>query len=471
MGKIGNFLKSTGIYFVGNILTKVIAFLLLPLYTKHISADGMGYYDLINSYLNIIVPVICIAIWAGILRFIFDFSDEENCYKVIYNAMLVFFGALVVYTVGVVILGFTTQIKYLPMIYFVGAATMLQNCYSNAARALRYNSIFALSGIIGSLVNCTSNIIMILVFKMEESSLFIALALGLFAQVIVMETKVKMLTHLKPRYFDKEMIAELIKYSAPLAVNSACYWFLSSYNRIGVSNILGLEANGIYAVAGKYTYVIGLVSNCFSMAMQELLYSLGNDKEDKEKTYNITANYYIKALMFGLVLLMPLVYFSFPILIKGESYQQAFGLIPLYLLATVFSIFATYLGDVFAAEKHTGSVFLSTIPAALVNVTLFHLLVGKLGIQAANISLMAGFLVMIIFRIRALGKYYKIRLDYKTIIFTTALFGVSFFVYLKCGAIANAVLFLVCGVLTLVAFRELLKPLISFVRSKLSKKS
>ncbi len=425
----------------------------------------MGYYDLANTYLNIIVPVICIAIWAGILRFIFDFNDEKGKYKVIFNAMLVFAGASAIYTLGTVVLGFTADIKMLVLIYIMGLFTMLQNCYAYAARGLGYNNIFALSGIVGGVVNGVSNIVMILVFHMNESSLFIALSLGLLAQVIVMETKVKMMKHFSLKLYDKQLMFTMVKYSAPLAFNSACYWFLSSYNRIGISNILGLDANGIYSIAGKYTYVLGLVSNCFTMAMQELLYSMGNDKTDKSKTYTIMANYYVKGLMYGLLLLMPVVYFSFPILI-GKDYQAAFSLIPLYLLATVYSIFCSFLGDIFAAEKQTWYVFTTTILPAIVNFGLFHLLVGTLGIQAANISLLCGFVVMTLCRVMGLRKSIKISLDIKSIVFTTVLFALSFWIYMTQGNLVNAVAFVVYLGLAVFAFRDVIKQGIQFLKSR-----
>ena len=49
MKDLWRFIKSSGIYFVGTVLTKLISFLLLPLYTSYISPADYGTYDFCSS--------------------------------------------------------------------------------------------------------------------------------------------------------------------------------------------------------------------------------------------------------------------------------------------------------------------------------------------------------------------------------------------------------------------------------------
>lgn len=455
MSKLSTFIKSSTIYLVGNILTKVIPFLLLPLYTNYISPVSMGYYDVSNSYMNIIVPIVSLSIWAAILRYCFDFEKTEDKYMVITNAMAVFVVSSAVYSIATFLIGRVYSIQYLFLIYLMGLAMILQNCYSNMARALGYNAVFAMSGVVGSFVNCGSNIMMILFLGMREESLFIALTLGLLTQVFIMEMKVQFLKHVEFKRIDPAFVKKMIRFTAPLALNSACFWFLSSYDKIGISQVLGLESSGIYAIAAKYTYVIGLLSDCFRMAMQELLFSLGKGGEEKKHFYTVSSNYCLKFLTYGLLLLISFVYFTFPVLI-GKNYSAAFSLIPLYLVATVGNVYCNFLGDIFATEKKTSAVFYSTIVAAVVNVSLFHLLVGTFQIQAANIALSAGFLVDIIVRLCILKKWYPICLDYKMLIFTGILFCISTYFYMTQGTMVNVVwTFCIC-VIIILAFRDFL---------------
>mgnify|MGYP005761705669 CR=1 FL=1 len=459
------FLKSSGIYFVGNVLTKLVSFFLLPLYTTHIPPNQSGYFDLSYSVLSVLVPIVFLEIWSAIMRYTFDYNDEEDQFKVLFNGMLIFIGSLIIFTIGAFTLGSFIQIDYLPYVFLYGVFTALQTCYSYIVRTYGYNITFAISGIIGSIINSLSNIIMILIFHMQITSLYLASIFGLFVQVIIMEWKMKVFSHFSFRLFDKNLIKQMIIFSLPLALNTACFWFLSGYNRVGISNLLGLDATGVYSIAAKFTYVIGLVSNCFSLAWQELVYSMGNRNEEKSKLYSVASNYYIKFLMFGLLLLLPLVQLVFPLFVKNQ-YMSAYSLIPLYLLATVASIYSGFLGNIFSAEKKNNIIFNSTIVAAIVNVSLFHILVSVLGIQAANIALFCGFFVNIIMRLLLLRQSVSIHLNYKMIIFTFTLFGVLFAIYMTNNYIINGISFVVIAVITLYSFRDLISLFINKVRKR-----
>lgn len=468
MSNANRFIKSSAVYFVGNVLTKVISFVLLPMFTIYISTEDMGYYDLSVSYLNILVPVIGMEVWSAFLRYMFDFENKEDKYRVIFNGMVIFSGSTVVYCLLFAVLGIVTDVRCLFLIFFYGWFTILQNIYSFVARGLGFNTTFAVSGIISSLVNSVSNIVMVIGLNMRLESLYIAYILGHIAQILILESKVKIFRHLSFKLLDKQLLVSMLKYSLPLSLNSAAFWFLSSYNKVGVANILGLENNGIYSVAGKFTAALTLISTCFSMAWQELVYSKGNET-DKSDFYTSASNYYIKFLMVGLLLLVPVVQVVFPFMVVGEGYKSAFEFIPLYLLATVASIYSNFLGNIFGAEKKTGVIMFSTLVAAVVNVAVLHLLIGTMGVQAANISLLCGFIVNIVVRIVLLNKTAKIRLDYKFIILSVLLFAGATVIYLKNNIwlnLAFAALVLIFGIFV---FRPFIRSGLKIVKSKLGK--
>jgi len=458
VSRASRFIKSSAIYFVGNILTKLISFFLLPLYTAKISTADMGYYNTSVNYLNILIPVVCLEIWSAIMRYMYDYTETESRYNSVYNGLAIFGGSLVVYTAIFVCLQAFASIQCLWLIYLYGLFTMLQNVYTYSTRGLGHNTTFAVSGLVGSLVNCLSNIFMILVLHMTLTSLYIAMILGLFTQCAIMESKVKLIGHAKGFHVDGGKVKNMMKFALPLALNSACFWFLSGYNTVAVTNTLGLEANGIYAVAGKFTTALSLVSTCFTLAWQELVFSMGNEKEDKSAFYTKASNYYIKFLYAGLLALVPFVKLIFPFMI-GKAYAASFPLVPLYLFATVASIYSNFLGNIFSAEKHTRIVFYSTLAAAAVNVALFHLLIHRIGTQAANIALLAGFLVNIVMRIVILRKSVAVKLDYTVIIGGTVLFAAAFYVYSTMGMAANAVCLAAVCALSLYVLRDLLKKL------------
>lgn len=469
MSSAKSFIKSSVVYFVGSVLTKVISFFLLPLYTNYLVSTDMGYYDLSVSYLNILMPVICMEIWSGIMRYMYDYDELKGKFKVVTNGITLFSVSLLLYTLIFVVLNTVKDVKSIWLIYLYGLFTMIQYVYTYIARTLGYSLIFSISGILGSLVNAVSNIIMIVGFGMRLESLYIAMILGLVVQIIILETKVKLIKNVSLKQLDSSMIGSMIRFSLPLSLNSACFWFLSSYNRIGISNILGLSMNGIYSVSGKFAVVMTLVSTCFTMAWQELVCSRGNE-ENKSEFYTTASNYYIQFLAIGTILFLPAIKTVFPFFI-GKDYQEAFNFIPLYLLGTSASIFSSFLGNIFSAEKNTSIIFTSTLVSALVNVSLLHLLIHIFGLQAANISLLCGFIVNIAIRIIIINKspLTYIKLNYKMLLVWSAFFCLAYIVYMTQPIWVNIIFAVLFFLFALYVFRDLIKQGLQFIKQKSNK--
>lgn len=467
MGNIKKFLKSTTVYFLGNVLTRIISFFLLPLYTKLIATNDMGYFDYSTSLLNIIIPVVCLEIWAAIMRFMFDYFNKNEKYKVIFNGLVIFSISLVLYCSIFFVLGLTHQFDKLLYIFIYGMLMMLQMIYTYVVRGLGFNTIFAISGIISSLVNSISNIILMVCFGMRLDSLFVAVILSLLVQIVILEFKCKLLTNLKWTYFDFALIKEMIKFSLPLSINSASYWILSNYNRVAIKNILGLSANGIFSIASRFVTVLALVSTCLSLAWQELVFSKGNET-NKSDFYNKASSYYLKFLCIALLMLIPAVKLVFPFLVDIQ-YQNAFSLIPINLLACCASIYAAFLGDIFGAEKKNNIVMYSTLAAAVVNIVVVHLLIGKIGLQAANIASFLGFALNIFIRILLLNKNIKLKIDVKFILLTAILFIVSCYVYLNLSNWGNLLFAFAIFVLSIFTFKDLYMSIINFISRKFKK--
>ena len=60
-----------------------------------------------------------------------------------------------------------------------------------------------------------------------------------------------------------------MKYSLPLLPNAVCWWLLGSSSRLFIDHFLGLEANGIFAVAMKFSTILETFSVIVYQAWQE----------------------------------------------------------------------------------------------------------------------------------------------------------------------------------------------------------
>ena len=90
MNNIKSFAKSSAIFFIGNVLSKLTIFLLLPLCTRTIPPDDYGYYDLSITYIAIAIYILFFEIWTTILRFMYDSDDEKQKNKAVLSGFAIF---------------------------------------------------------------------------------------------------------------------------------------------------------------------------------------------------------------------------------------------------------------------------------------------------------------------------------------------------------------------------------------------
>ncbi|SHF32082.1 lipopolysaccharide biosynthesis protein [Lactonifactor longoviformis] len=470
MKELIRFLKASGIYFIGTVLIKLVSFLMLPIYTKYISPEDMGTYDLASAYITFLCSVLYLDIWAGIMRFMFEHDTREKKKKPINSGFAIFLLSTAVYTAIIIGVGCVAHIPYLFYIYLFGLLMNTQILFGYLARGFGKNVLYASSGLIGTLVTTVSNIILIVVFKMNYSAMFISGCIGYMVNIAIVGYGIRAHELISVKKFDYGIFKQMFRFSIPLCMNSVAYWFLTSYNRVAISNILGKEANGLYAVATRFGSVINLFTSCFNMAWQEISYSKeATSDSDNSNFYSVAINSFIQFLGMGLILLVPVVFFVFPIMID-DSYNEAKNMVPIYLLATIASSTSSFLGNIFSAIKKNDILFFTTVVGSIVNVICVHLLLPVLGVQGASIALFLGFLINVIIRIRILSKEIRVKMDMRFIgMFTILTAGVTF-VYIKLSYIGNLVAFAVGVFATIYVFRDVIGKVYLQIKVKLRKK-
>lgn len=239
------FLKSSGIYFIGNVLIKAIAFFMLPIYTKYINPTDYGTYDVAIAYITFFCSVLYLDIWSGIMRYMFDFKNEKDKYKPIYTGGIIFIISSIIYMVLLFIIGSFIDVKYLFYIALYGFTMNLQNLFSYIARGLGRNLLYVLSGIVGSVVTVTLNIVLIVYIKMDYSALYISSIFGFLSSCLMIAIGCRIFRLDFYKFWDKKLFRSLVMFSLPLCLNSVAYWFLTSYNKVVISQSLTKADNGL----------------------------------------------------------------------------------------------------------------------------------------------------------------------------------------------------------------------------------
>lgn len=454
--------KSTGTYFFGSVLSKIIVFFMLPLYTAYIPAADMGYYDSSVAVVTFFSSVLFLDIGVGILRFMFEKKQEAEQKKAIYSGLTIFVSSLSLYTIVALIGYFLLSFQYFVFIVLYGFFMSLNTVYGFITRGYGANVLYAISGIVSTVVNVGCNLIFILALGWDYKSLYLSFIISMIVHIIILEFKCKLIANFSIKHFDKELFKKMFMFALPLCLNSVAFWLLNSSNRLIVATVLGPEFNGYLAIAMRFTSILYLVAKCFDLAWQELAFSKEN------KLNQATGNYYSKAfdlylrvLMVGLLLLIPSINLWLTIYPKfiDQSYADSIILIPLALTGTIMAIASKFLGSIFGAIKKTKVSFISTLAGAIVNLVVIFSLLNVLGVMAANIAFIAGFTTAVLVRTIVLRKEIGLKVNYWYFAIFVPLLAIIIIIFNNLGWYYNLLAIVIVGTLGVYILRNEIKEI------------
>ena len=119
MSHTQSLLKNTLIYTVGNLGSRVLTFVLLPIYSFYLNREEVGYYDLILTSLMLLTPLLTLQISESVYRWLLDTKEGENQSKIISNGVLVLGFGIVLSTLLFILFRNQTKLEYLNYIFLI----------------------------------------------------------------------------------------------------------------------------------------------------------------------------------------------------------------------------------------------------------------------------------------------------------------------------------------------------------------
>lgn len=404
--------KNTLLFAVSSFGTKILSFLLVPLYTNVLSTAEYGTADLLNTTTTLLIVVFTINISDGVLIFAMDkrYSPSEVLSFGI-KVILLGWGILTVvgiisYSIGVI----TWSVFYyiFVLIFFVVSAGY--QTISNYLRAIDKVKDVALAGIISSIVYLLCNILFLLVFNMNVSGYLIATILGPLAGIYycLLAGKINILTILR-NYITKEQRYAILKYCIPLIFNSIALWINSCLDRYFITYFCGVDQNGIYSVASKIPLILSTVYTVFSQAWT-LSAIKEFDPEDKDRFFSKTYEIYYTVMAVACSIL---IFMNIPLakFVYAKEFFIAWKYSSVLLLGIFFNSLTAFVGSIFSATKNSNVLASTTVVSAIINILLNVCLIPLFGVQGAAVATAIALAVMWLLRIIKLRKLIRIKIN------------------------------------------------------------
>ncbi|GAA0750915.1 lipopolysaccharide biosynthesis protein [Psychroflexus lacisalsi] len=385
------------IYSFGSLGSKAINLAIYPLLTFYLIKSELGYYDLIINTIYLVMPIATFQVSDGIFRFLLTSKLKEERVKIISNGIkLILYSTLIILSTLYLIINFEPSIIHGEFVFFMAFLFSINISTKQIVRGIKKNKNYVISDILYSFMFVFLLVLSLVVFGFGIKGVFYSFISANFISICYLWFSTNLFEYVEKNFnLNKSVCKDLLTYSLPLIPNSLSWWLVASANTWIIFLFIGLEGNGIYAIAFKFSSVIYLLNKIFSLAWQDkvILQSEGENKAYNSRVFN-----YLLFFLFSLAIIIILI--SRPILRFAVSvdYYEAWKYIPWLILGTVFANVSAYFGAFYLKWKKTNKIFITTLIGSGASVLLSLVLTKYFGLTGASLSIFLGFSLISILR-------------------------------------------------------------------------
>lgn len=404
------------VYSVGIIGSKLMTFLLLPLYTHFISDPAeYGYFDLCLTACFMLMPLVTLQMRDGAFRFLLETNDEDKRSRIVtFINKTLFISTLVTLLVAAGVWMIYPK-PYLGYIVALLIVMSFYDVYAQTVRGLGNNRSFVLVNIICSFAIAAFSVLFLLL-DMGIMGLFIANILARVIAVVAVDCREKVVIHyFKPSLKDLSITGrEIIRFSLPLLPAGICWWFIGVSNRSFITENLSLHDSGIYGLASRLATVVQAIATIFLQTWQENAIQQYHS-EDRNRFFSKVFNGYIVSFAIVIILYAFGAKLLFPVLFNANYSESMVYLYPL-CIATMFFALAGYFEIIYQCEKKTHRLLLPLLIAPFINLGLNYLLITRMGVTGAVLSYAVTYIFIIACRWIDTNSWVKVKLSKSAIL-------------------------------------------------------
>lgn len=426
MNKYQKLLSNTAILGVGTFASKILVFLLLPLYTAYLSAAEYGTADIITQSANLLMPLLSLGVCDAVFRFTLDRDIDRR--RVLTTGLYVIFAGFLVFAALFPLLNLIEYFEgYMWLIILYAFIANVHSLLAQYCRASGMTAFFALQGIIATALTIALNILFLVVLDIGLLGYVLSVVLSDAAVALLIIIVIRRDFSLSLKRIDKELGKLMLRFSVPLIPTTVFWWITNVSDRYMIKGFIGDEINGLYAAAFKIPTMLILLSGIFIEAWQFSAVTERDTESRKEhEVFFGTVFDSFQGMLYisgaGLIAFSKI----FAKVLFADSYYTAWEYMPILIVATVFSSLVTFMGSVYLVDKKSVHSFVTSMIGALVNIALNLVLIPTvLGANGAALATFLSYFVVFIIRAANTRKMIRFNLHTSKLIVNTVIIAVQ----------------------------------------------
>lgn len=388
--------KSTAVYSLGNLFTRSISFLLLPLYTNLLSTKEFGDYALIMSLYALVAAMYQFGMQSGLTKFFIEERSplkKKIIFSTILNFVLILGGALT--ALALFLSPWISEVifndsQYSDLIRLIFVALYFETAgyfFLHLLKTQERSKVVVIFSSIAAIMNLLLNVWLVYFLRLGVEGILLAQIISALILIIIVFKEVKF----EYRFgFDVSILSSIIKFSYFFLAAGILTASVDVADRFILNHFLGKEEVGIYSFA----YRIALIMNVFVISFRTAwaprslkLYYTGDYKIHYGNTFvKLVAG---MGFIFLAVSLLTPELFNFRIFnfnLFNIEYESGIVILPFVLMGYFFNGFVSFYSVYPFVSNKSYHFLIADFLAFSVNIAFNFYLIPLIGITGAAIA-------------------------------------------------------------------------------------
>jgi O-antigen/teichoic acid export membrane protein len=401
-GYLKRLVSSLAAYQVADVVSKFIAVLLLPVYTRYITPSGYGVVELLSGGVIFASIVVRFGIIEAFLRYFFTDEDQDRRDALVRRATVFL---LVTTTIAAaclaaaaeplskLVLGHRDTTTFLIAVLGLWTFTNLELAYGLLRVEERLRA-YVTATLTNVLLTIALSVILVVVLGQGARGLLLGnYAVSTVVLVSLWWTMRDRLLH--PRLgAHGEQLPILLRFGLPTVPAEISVYALSIIDRYYIYHARSARQAGLYSIAVKLAGAVAFIVRAFQYAWPPLAYSVRDDAE-AARLYGLVTTYYVLISGWAVAGLALLGRWVVRVLTTSAFYGSYRALPWLALGWAMYGLWVVFL-VIAARAKVTTRNFPASLAGLAANVVLLIALVPPLGIAGAGIALCGAYVLMLL---------------------------------------------------------------------------
>ena len=420
--------KHSAIYGLGGLVQRILAVLLLPVYTRYLSPSDYGSVETLIALTTVLVITLRLGITSAFFRFYFDSPEPEQRRLVLRTSFWftmamstagLLAGLLLAGEISTLLFGSADDAE-LVMAAFVGLWAQMN--YEQLTSLFRVEER-SVAFVTASLANIALTIgaTLILVVALDKGP--VGVIVGNFTgTLLVYAALVGYRREQLGLQLDGGLLREMNRFGLPLVPTALFLWATNFSDRFFLVKLADTEEVGLYSVGVRIASAMALLLTAFRTAWPAFAYSIEDDREAR-RTYAFVLTYLVLIASWvatGLALLSPWLVDW----IAAPAFEESSRVVgPLSFAVVAFAGYVVVAIGVGRARR-TQFNWVVTGAAAAVNVVLNLVLIPPYGMMGAAVATIVAYATMFVGMAWWAQRIYPVPYQWRRVV-TAALVGVA----------------------------------------------